>query len=348
LIKTIEAGQNEIMRLEIEGSRNYRYQLQMASNSSTNFQNINADLTDLSNIQIRSLDVRNSYYCFRVITLDECGSNNAQSAIFCSIATQTTAEHKVNLIEWNTEITPAGGNLTVIRDAQPIANFPANQQFYRDRDVLCNQFYRYQMRLETPQGQVSTSFGIDHFTRAFEKPDSVSGKAIAPSIEGIALAWKADPSNPAWYYIYRIESGQRTLVDSTRETSYVERGLVTNSPRVCYEITFKDDCLVESVTGPGTCFSTGNNLVFPNAIMPDGSMAINREFKPIGEFFGRYMLIISNGYGEEIFRSQEIDRGWDGTHNGQSVPLGAYPYRVELVNLGGKRQTFSGTVTVVR
>jgi gliding motility-associated-like protein len=348
LFESLEVGQNELITLNLNASRNYRYQLHYAANGSSSFQNLSADFTDPTSVVIRGLDVRNNYYCFRVITLDECGNNNGISQTFCSIQPLITAEHKANFITWNTEFTIAGGNLSILRDGQLIANFPANQTNYLDTEVICNTFYRYRILLETPSGQRSISFGVDHFTRAFDRPDSITGKTIAPSLEGIALAWDEPPSAPAWYYVYRLEGGSRTLVDSTQTNAFVERGLETNSPRVCYEITFKDDCLVESVVGEGICFSTGNNLKFPNAIMPDGQLEINREFKPIGEFFGRYALIIMNQYGQEIFRTQALDQGWDGTHMGRPVPVGTYPYKLELVNLGGRKQTFTGTVTVVR
>jgi gliding motility-associated-like protein len=348
LFEKLEIGQNEIISLQLNASPNYRYQLQYAVNGSSSFQNLNADFSDPSNIAIRGLDVRNNYYCFRVITRDECGNNDGISQTFCSIQPEVTAEHKANFITWNTDFTIAGGNLSILRDGQLIANFPANETNYLDTEVICNIFYRYRIELETPSGQRSISWGVDHLTRAFERPDSINGKAIAPSLEGIALNWDAPAIAPSWYYVYRVEGGNRTLVDSTQTNSYVERGLETSSPRVCYEITYKDDCLVESVVGPGICFSTGNNLKFPNAIMPDGPVAINREFKPIGEFFGRYALIIMNQYGQEIFRTRELTEGWDGTHNGRPVPVGTYPYKLELVNLGGKKQTFTGTVTVVR
>lgn len=347
VIEQVLVGQNELVNIKINGSASYRYQLQIATNGTNNFQNVNADLSDLNNVFVRGLDVRNNFYCFRVLTLDECGNRPAISGTLCSIALSTTAEHKRNVLSWNTTITAGGGEADIIRDGQVIATVPLNRTSFIDADVLCNRWYRYSILIRGSNGTVASSFGIDHLTRAFEKPDSVTGKSVSPSLEGIGLSWDAALINPRFYYIYRIESGRRTLVDSTNQTSYVERGLETESPRVCYEITYKDDCGVESVIGSQICFSTGNNLVFPNAFIP-GGRAPNDIFKPIGDFYGRYTLIIVNKWSEEVFRSQEIQVGWDGTHRGQPVPMGTYAYKVELINLGGRRQTFSGTVTVIR
>jgi gliding motility-associated-like protein len=347
VIEQVLVGQYELVKIKINGSASYRYQLQVAINGTNNFQNVNADLNDLNNVFVRGLDVRNNFYCFRVLTLDECGNRPAISSTLCSIALSTTAEHKRNLLNWNTSINTGGGEAEILRDGQVIATVPLNRTSFIDADVLCNTWYRYSVQIRGSNGTIASSFGVDHLTRAFEKPDSVTGKSVSPSLEGIGLSWDAAVINPRFYYIYRIESGRRTLVDSTNQTSYVERGLETESPKVCYEITYKDDCGVESVIGSQICFSTGNNLVFPNAIIP-GGRAPNDIFKPVGDFYGRYTLIIVNKWSEEVFRSQEIQVGWDGTHRGQPVPMGTYAYKVELINLGGRRQTFSGTVTVIR
>ena len=61
-----------------------------------------------------------------------------------------------------------------------------------------------------------------------------------------------------------------------------------------------------------------------------------------------YSMIIFNRYGANIFESNDINIGWDGSYNGETVELGSYGYVITFTATNGQVITKKGNVTVVR
>ena len=121
---------------------------------------------------------------------------------------------------------------------------------------------------------------------------------------------------------------------------------------------------VEAVQGPMTT-SFPNNLsnavsssnevcvtqkplfYVPNAFAPDG---VNRMFTPKGQFFdfSLYEMIIYNRWGEEIFVTRDINKGWTGEVNGEPAQQGSYVYTIRFVDADGEEHRRKGTVTLIR
>jgi gliding motility-associated-like protein len=58
-------------------------------------------------------------------------------------------------------------------------------------------------------------------------------------------------------------------------------------------------------------------------------------------------MIVYDRYGNEIFKTTDIARGWDGTYKGVSVPAGAYSYIIKGSDAKGKI-FLKGSVVVIR
>ena len=90
-------------------------------------------------------------------------------------------------------------------------------------------------------------------------------------------------------------------------------------------------------------------LFLPNALLPDGE-GENVAFRPAG--FLRYVtdfrMLIFNRWGEQIFETDDLGAGWDGTNqrNGQKATPGVYLYLVTHSGIDGPRE-YEGTVTLV-
>ena len=85
----------------------------------------------------------------------------------------------------------------------------------------------------------------------------------------------------------------------------------------------------------------------PNAFNPGGM--INKEFKII--HLGKATLKrfqIFNRWGNKVFETTDIDKGWDGTYNGTAQPAGVYVYIVETISFKGKIFYRQGNVTLFR
>jgi gliding motility-associated-like protein len=63
-------------------------------------------------------------------------------------------------------------------------------------------------------------------------------------------------------------------------------------------------------------------------------------------------MIIFNRWGDEIYRSNNINRGWNGGINGYYAPDGTYNYIIKIFDLSGQplfgKGEFYGTVTLLR
>jgi gliding motility-associated-like protein len=92
-------------------------------------------------------------------------------------------------------------------------------------------------------------------------------------------------------------------------------------------------------------------IYFPNAFTPNGD-GINDVFTPFG--FGvesdGYEMYIYNRWGEEIFFTRDINRGWDGTVKNSSkiAPTDSYVYLVRMKNIHGHTKEFVGSITLIK
>ena len=60
-------------------------------------------------------------------------------------------------------------------------------------------------------------------------------------------------------------------------------------------------------------------------------------------------MYIYNRWGEQIFYSEDINDGWDGTFSGTPVPIGVYVYYVTgTIKENNQKIEITGRVTLVR
>lgn len=84
----------------------------------------------------------------------------------------------------------------------------------------------------------------------------------------------------------------------------------------------------------------------PNAFHPGGS---NSLFKPSKRGIARLKSFnIYNRWGQKVFESADINKGWDGTYNDKPQPMGVYIYTIDAVTDAGKPFTKEGNVTLIR
>jgi gliding motility-associated-like protein len=85
----------------------------------------------------------------------------------------------------------------------------------------------------------------------------------------------------------------------------------------------------------------------PDAFSPNGD-GVNDIFYVRGGPFTELKLTIYNGWGENIFESDNVDEGWDGTARGKTVQIGVYVYVVNATTTAGKVYNYQGKVTVIK
>jgi gliding motility-associated-like protein len=88
-------------------------------------------------------------------------------------------------------------------------------------------------------------------------------------------------------------------------------------------------------------------IFLPNAFSPNGD-GENDVLYLRGVHIDRFDLIIYNRWGQEVFRTNQLDRGWDGTFQGEDQPSGAYGYYLDVECIGGERFSRQGNVNLIR
>jgi gliding motility-associated-like protein len=82
---------------------------------------------------------------------------------------------------------------------------------------------------------------------------------------------------------------------------------------------------------------------------PDGAgPGKNNMFNVTASNFKGMNINIYSRWGEKLFFSDDINKGWDGNANGQECQTGVYVYHVEVISFDGKVYKFNGTLTLMR
>ncbi len=112
-----------------------------------------------------------------------------------------------------------------------------------------------------------------------------------------------------------------------------------------------------TITTPAGCQTTDSVLMLyafvpltmPNAFSPDGD-GLNDVFRPVTlpEKISSFSMYIYDRWGMQVFFSNDISKGWDGTINGNPAQIGGYVYVVKYGNPSGAVREKRGMVTVVR
>jgi gliding motility-associated-like protein len=88
----------------------------------------------------------------------------------------------------------------------------------------------------------------------------------------------------------------------------------------------------------------------PNAFTPNGD-GKNNLFMAVGSNVKDFELLVFNRWGEQIFRSTDINTGWDGSYNSQLVQQDVYVYKIlySVNNENGNvtRKEKIGSITVI-
>lgn len=89
-------------------------------------------------------------------------------------------------------------------------------------------------------------------------------------------------------------------------------------------------------------------LYSPNAFSPDGD-GINDFFKISGQGIIDYQIEIFNRWGQMVYKSLDLGKGWDGTFKGKNLPTGTYVYKIKSSKYGVEQKLVkNGSVALVR
>jgi len=112
------------------------------------------------------------------------------------------------------------------------------------------------------------------------------------------------------------------------------------------------------VTGASGCTDSTSTLItitgqivlpprVPNSFSPNDDN-LNDVYYVRGGPFTQLDFRIYDGWGREIFQTNDQEKGWDGTENGSEVPVGVYVYTIKAINLNGDSFDYSGKINLFR
>ena len=89
----------------------------------------------------------------------------------------------------------------------------------------------------------------------------------------------------------------------------------------------------------------------PNAFTPNGD-GINDEFLGKGKSIATdgFKMTIYNRWGERVFESDDISKGWDGTNKSglKASPEGVYTWIAVMKDMFGMEHNYKGSVTIIQ
>jgi len=92
-----------------------------------------------------------------------------------------------------------------------------------------------------------------------------------------------------------------------------------------------------------------NDVTMPSGFTPNGD-GINDLFQPLGsaQFSKDFDMSVWNRWGQEVFRSTDPSKGWDGYFKGQQAQTGVYAYLITYKNLYNESKILKGNLTLLR
>jgi gliding motility-associated-like protein len=88
-------------------------------------------------------------------------------------------------------------------------------------------------------------------------------------------------------------------------------------------------------------------LFIPDAFSPDGD-GMNEVFEAKANLLKSFSLSVFNRWGQVVFQSDDIAKGWDGTINGVNAPMGSYVYKLTVTDIIDQTVEKRGTFMLFR
>jgi gliding motility-associated-like protein len=88
-------------------------------------------------------------------------------------------------------------------------------------------------------------------------------------------------------------------------------------------------------------------IYVPNTFTPNGDNT-NDIFMAKGTLVREFHMYIFDRWGQLTFKSDDINKGWDGYYKGTIAPIDTYVYKIMATDYFNREQTFVGHVNLIR
>jgi gliding motility-associated-like protein len=258
---------------------------------------------------------------------------NGCEPLFVNFTDNTTPN--IQSYIWNFGDPNSGSNnVSIIQNPSHLFNDPGTYNITLSVTTAdgCNGIYTYQDMITVYPDPVASFY-----------PQPEIGNMVNPNILFIDQSINADSWN--WNFGEPTSGAENTSNIQSPNHTYSDTGryivwLIVTSQYGCIDSTYNDVIIKPEFT-----------FYVPNAFTPDGD-GINDYFGPKGTGIelNSFEMYVYDRWGEEIYKTNNMDEPWDGKVRSSSADAqqGVYSWLVFVKALNGKSHKFIGHVTLVR
>lgn len=153
------------------------------------------------------------------------------------------------------------------------------------------------------------------------------------------------------YYLKRMADGQESIInESSFPIQYNDFEILNqplSNPDVIYQVVSATNDSIQIASNPARVVIK-DDLKWPNAIIA-GEIGVDGIFRPVIEKSvpEKYNLKIFSKWGQLLFESNNIERGWNGMYKGQYVLPGGYLFVATYKWQKSGEKVKKGTVTII-
>ncbi|WP_439555817.1 gliding motility-associated C-terminal domain-containing protein [Dyadobacter sp.] len=212
-----------------------------------------------------------------------------------------------------------------------------NQNEYSDPDVkTAETSYCYRFNYQNSCGQklpvtqpICTILLKKNLTTLTWSPES-------PLLEGVDN-----------YEVNQIASGGSTTIPNQLKTSYTVQ--LSAQSDLEYNFQIRANSASEDFESLSNIinYRRSAGVFVPDAFSPNGD-GYNDVLEAKSTQLQSFAFSVLNRWGEVVFHSEDIAKGWDGTINGENAPVGSYVYKMTFVDDINQTVEKSGTFMLLR
>ncbi len=141
--------------------------------------------------------------------------------------------------------------------------------------------------------------------------------------------------------------------DLLNSTSTLQNPTFTYTDPTCYQVVLavasSNGCV--DTTSENICIGPDASIYIPNAFTPNGD-GINDVFSPVGLGLDpdHFQMWIFDRWGNMIYYTQDLNKGWDGKVQGSSNPcqIDTYVWKIKALDVTGHTDNLIGKVSIVK
>jgi gliding motility-associated-like protein len=180
----------------------------------------------------------------------------------------------------------------------------------------------------------------------------VTDENACTAIDSVSLTWRAKPVVALPLLIKTCEpdftlnpgSGfaQYLWHDGTSSSSYQVKNYGV------YTVIVTDTNHCSNAASIEVLNACPGSIFVPNAFTPMNNDGLNQTFYPVVRNVKALQLQIYNRWGELIFETEELNKGWDGSYKKESANPDVYVYKINYTGMDEQTKTISGNVTLLK